>query len=78
MMHHVPQAGLTALAVAGPVERGVRPHSAHAGWLLTLEQPLDSQVPSGGLPSLLDGVVTRCQEELLAAQEKRTKASHLK
>jgi hypothetical protein len=28
MMHHVPQAGLTALAVAGPVERGVRPHCA--------------------------------------------------
>jgi hypothetical protein len=27
MMHHVPQAGLTALAVAGPVERVVRPHS---------------------------------------------------
>jgi len=27
-MHHVPQAGLTALAVAGPVERGVRPRSA--------------------------------------------------
>jgi hypothetical protein len=25
-MHHVPQAGLTALAVAGPVERVVRPH----------------------------------------------------
>ena len=24
-MQHVPQAGLTALAVAGPVERGVRP-----------------------------------------------------
>jgi hypothetical protein len=28
MMHHVPQAGLTALAVAGPVERVVRPHCA--------------------------------------------------
>ncbi len=27
-MHHVPQLGLTALAVAGPVERVVRPHSA--------------------------------------------------
>jgi hypothetical protein len=26
MIHHVPQSGLTALAVAGPVERGVRPH----------------------------------------------------
>ena len=26
-MHHVPQAGLTALAVAGPVvQRGVKPH----------------------------------------------------
>jgi hypothetical protein len=25
MMHHVPQLGLTALAVAGPVERVVRP-----------------------------------------------------
>ena len=25
MMHHVPQAGLAALAVAGPVERGVSP-----------------------------------------------------
>ena len=25
-MHHVPQTGLTALAVAGPVERVVRPH----------------------------------------------------
>jgi len=24
MMHHVPQAGLTVLSVAGPVERGVR------------------------------------------------------
>jgi hypothetical protein len=30
MMHHVPQAGLTALAVAGPVERVVRPHRADA------------------------------------------------
>jgi hypothetical protein len=29
MMHHVPQAGLTALAVAGPVERGVRRLRAH-------------------------------------------------
>ena len=27
MMHHVPQAGLTVPAVAGPVERVVRPHS---------------------------------------------------
>jgi hypothetical protein len=26
MMHHVPQAGLAALAVAGPVERVVRRH----------------------------------------------------
>jgi hypothetical protein len=26
MMHHVPQAGLTVLAVAGPVERVVRRH----------------------------------------------------
>ena len=28
MMHHAPQPGLTVLAVAGPVERGVRPHRA--------------------------------------------------
>jgi hypothetical protein len=28
MMHHVPQAGLTTLAVADPVERGVRRHLA--------------------------------------------------
>jgi hypothetical protein len=28
MMHHVPQPGLTVPAVAGPVERGVRPHRA--------------------------------------------------
>jgi hypothetical protein len=33
-MHHVPQLGLTALAVAGPVERGVRPHSRQTGELL--------------------------------------------
>jgi len=30
MMHHVPQAGLTALAVAGPVERVVRPQQPHS------------------------------------------------
>ena len=30
MMHHVPQAGLAALAVAGPVERVVRQHCEHA------------------------------------------------
>ena len=28
MMHHVPRARLTVAAVAGPVERGVRPRSA--------------------------------------------------
>jgi hypothetical protein len=31
MMHHVPQLGLTVPAVAGPVERVVRPHLAPAG-----------------------------------------------
>lgn len=36
MMHQVPQAGLTALAVAGPVERVVRPHWAVAGTLPTV------------------------------------------
>jgi hypothetical protein len=30
MMHHVPQAGLTVPAVAGPVERVVRPHCVRA------------------------------------------------
>jgi hypothetical protein len=31
-MHHVPQAGLTALAVAGPVERRVRPRARLLAW----------------------------------------------
>jgi hypothetical protein len=30
MMHYVPQPGLTVPAVAGPVERVVRPHRADA------------------------------------------------
>ena len=42
MMHHVPQSGLTALAVAGPVERGVRPH---CGQLRTMIE--DEDVLSG-------------------------------
>jgi hypothetical protein len=33
MMHHVPQPGLTVPAVAGPVERVVRPRRAGAGCL---------------------------------------------
>ena len=37
-MHHVPQAGLTALAVAGPVERGVRHRLAKtaSAWMRAL------------------------------------------
>jgi len=32
MMHQVPQAGLTKLAVAGQLERGVRPRRGEGPW----------------------------------------------
>lgn len=66
-MHHVPRTRLTALAVAGPVERGVRPHSARGGnhfftkgqsltnqsalWHFTSARNLDSILDSGHLLS---------------------------
>jgi hypothetical protein len=39
MMHQVPQSGLTALAVAGPVERVVRRHSPRCINGFQLEAP---------------------------------------
>ena len=41
MMHHVPRTRLTVLAVAGPVERGVRQHCSRSAGVAraTLDQP---------------------------------------
>jgi hypothetical protein len=50
MMHHVPQAGLAALAVAGPVERVVRRHCALAQFAPAAAPQLDQveQAQLGG------------------------------
>ena len=47
-MHHVPQLGLTALAVAGPVERGVRRRFAHdeREWMSVASVAADSLLSS--------------------------------
>lgn len=52
MMHQVPQAGLTVLAVADPVERMDRPHYAPRARQVLLEQPAtegDSTTTGGGV-----------------------------
>ena len=67
MMHHVPQPGLTVPAVAGPVERGVRPrsHPATLGFALLARRLGDSKTLTGGAPTALRALP--CERARLSA-----------